>query len=112
MIFTMSVSEKGTSVVLAGSYSLETQYGVLEIPSGFSTDFASVPRAFWGIFPPFGRYSVAAVAHDYLYSTQALSRKAADDVFLYLMKKHNVGFVSRTIMYFAVRIFGGIAWRK
>lgn len=35
------------------------------VPKGFKTDLASVPRIFWTIFPPFGRYSRAAVLHDY-----------------------------------------------
>ena len=42
---------------------------VIEVPQGFETDFASVPRFFWRVVPPWGRYSPAAVVHDYLYST-------------------------------------------
>lgn len=35
-------------------------------PIGTVTDFASVPRIFWSIFPPDGRYTRAAIIHDFL----------------------------------------------
>jgi hypothetical protein len=38
------------------------------VPKGFETDFASVPRVFWTIIPPDGKYTKAAVVHDYLYN--------------------------------------------
>lgn len=30
---------------------------IIEVPAGFETDFASVPRLFWRVVPPWGRYS-------------------------------------------------------
>lgn len=39
---------------------------LIKVPVGFSTDLASVPRLLWSIFPPLGKYSKAAVIHDYL----------------------------------------------
>ena len=50
------------------------------VPAGFETDFASVPRAFWSVFPPYGPYTKSAVLHDWLYVTQpaGVSRKDAD----------------------------------
>lgn len=39
---------------------------VIEVPAGFVTDGASVPRLLWPLFPSWGRYSRAAVIHDYL----------------------------------------------
>lgn len=39
---------------------------LVEVPAGFVTDGASVPRAFWALLPVWGRYSRAAVVHDYL----------------------------------------------
>ena len=39
---------------------------VLDIPEGFLTDFASVPRCLWWILPlTDGQYDAAAVVHDY-----------------------------------------------
>jgi hypothetical protein len=38
----------------------------VEIPLGFLTDGASVPKIFWNIIPPWGRYGQAAIVHDWL----------------------------------------------
>src|SRR5262245_22776830 len=55
------------------------------VPDGFVTDFASIPRAFWTIYPRTGRYQWAAVVHDYLYWEQTLSREEADHILLEAM---------------------------
>lgn len=85
---------------------------IVEVPQGFETDFASVPRFFWRIVPPWGRYSPAAVVHDYLYATSKVTRAEADHVFLVLMERLGVPAWKRTIMYWAVRLFGGAAWNE
>lgn len=36
------------------------------IPKGYLTDGASVPRVFWSLLPPWGKYGQAVVVHDYL----------------------------------------------
>jgi hypothetical protein len=82
----------------------------IEVPQGFETDFASVPRFFWRIVPPWGRYSPAAVVHDYLYQSGKLARAEADWVFLTLMQRLGVPAWKRNVMYEAVRLFGGSAW--
>lgn len=84
----------------------------LSIPAGFETDFASVPRFFWRVVPPWGRYSPAAVVHDYLYRTGQVPRDLADRIFLNLMKRLGVPAWKRRVMYWAVRVFGGRSWRK
>jgi len=38
---------------------------VFTIPEGFKTDFASVPAAVQWLIPSYGRYTLAAVVHDY-----------------------------------------------
>ncbi len=38
----------------------------IEVPKGFVTDFASIPRALWVILHPTGRYGSAAIIHDYI----------------------------------------------
>ena len=54
----------------------------ITVPFGFVTDFASVPRLLWSLFPPIGRYGYAAVFHDFVYWEQdAITRKEADRVF-------------------------------
>lgn len=78
------------------------------VPEGFITDFASVPRLFWSILPPFGRYSKSAVLHDFLceeWKEGKNSRKFADDVFLESMKAVNVNSLVAYILYYSVRIY-------
>lgn len=82
------------------------------VPAGFETDFASVPRFFWRVFPPTGRYGKAAVLHDFLYRTGAVPRREADAIFFDAMKSLGVFFPTRWLMWLAVRVFGWTAYRK
>ena len=83
----------------------------VQVPRWFVTDFASVPRPLWVVFPRWGRYGNAAVIHDFMYYDQSRSRKEADDIFLEAMEVLEVGWVKRRVMHLAVRTFGWIAWR-
>mgnify|MGYP003393857503 CR=1 FL=1 len=78
----------------------------IDVPEGFVTDFASVPRPFWIIFPPDGQYTQAAVLHDFLYSEKKRKRAECDRIFLEAMTVLNVPPWKRWVMYLAVRIFG------
>ena len=84
----------------------------IHVPEGFSTDFASVPRLFWIIFPPDGQYTQAAVLHDYLYFSRIYKRKKSDLIFLEAMKVLKVSFWKRRTIYRAVRLFGWIPFNK
>ena len=107
----------------------------IRVEEGFVTDFASVPRIFWSVFPPFGRYTKAAVLHDRLcvafhnketwskltpeldklpsnYHNKVVTRKEADEVFLEAMKAIKVGKFTRTCLYYSVRLFGIIVYGK
>lgn len=83
---------------------------IIIVPKGYHTDFASVPRAFWPVFPPFGRYSPAAVIHDFLYGGRRRSRKECDKIFLEAMEVMEVNWITRHTMYRAVRMFGWAAY--
>jgi hypothetical protein len=82
----------------------------IDVPIGFLTDFASVPRPLWWLFPRWGKYGNAAVIHDFCYWEQKYSRKRADEILLEAMVVLEVGPVTRYIMYLAVWLFGWIAW--
>ena len=73
------------------------------------TDFASVPRPLWWILPRWGRYGNAAVIHDFCYWDQKRipKRKEADRIFLEAMSILRVGWLTRHVMYLAVRIGAG-----
>lgn len=82
---------------------------VLRVPKGFVTDFASIPRGLWNIFPPMGKYNGAAIVHDYLYRKTIWDRSLCDAVFREAMQALGVNWLSRTLIYRAVRLFGGHA---
>jgi len=104
--------ESGRSAVLAEPFMvLSSKRKPITVPKGFKTDFASVPRFFWRILPPWGKYSEAAVVHDFLYSIGSMTRLLADKEFKYLMMRIGVSWWKRNVMYLAVRMFGYIAWK-
>ncbi|EJQ8214212.1 DUF1353 domain-containing protein [Salmonella enterica] len=79
---------------------------VISVPAGFVTDLASVPRVFWILLPPDGKYAKAAIIHDYLYDNALRTKKEADKIFLDGMTVLGVPRWKRTVMYWAVRMFG------
>lgn len=94
---------------------------LLSVPSGYVTDFASVPPLLWSFFPPIGKYNRAAVVHDFLYDMQYRekelgeyeARKFADDEFLRIANRiDEKNRVRHYLMFLMVRWFGRAAWRK
>ncbi|MFO1219650.1 MAG: DUF1353 domain-containing protein [Burkholderiaceae bacterium] len=81
------------------------------VPAGFVTDLASIPRVFWSILPPDGRYTFPAIVHDYLYWTRTLKdREDADLVLKYGMEDMSVRALTVTAIHQAVRLGGGGPW--
>lgn len=84
------------------------------VPAGFVTDGASVPRPLWSVLPTWGRYSRAAVIHDFLCRAvaegkphpQAPDRKTADAIFYEAMAVCGVNGAVRLTMWAAVRAAG------
>ena len=85
---------------------------IINVPIGTYTDFASIPRTLWAVFPRWGKYGNAAVIHDWMYWDQSRSRKEADDIFLEGMEVLQVPAWKRRAIYSAVRTFGRIAWNS
>lgn len=83
--------------------------GEIVVPQGFETDFASVPRGLWNLFPPDGSYTAAAVVHDFLYRKTIKRRATCDKVFLEAMKACGTNWLARRIIYTTVRAFGWAA---
>jgi hypothetical protein len=50
---------------------------VVNVPPGFVTDFASVPRPVWFWIAPWGRHGRAAIVHDFLYRNGSVTDVAA-----------------------------------
>lgn len=98
----------------------------ITVPSGATTDLASIPRVVSNILPPDGPWTKAAVVHDFLYRTKGtcvfggvryytgrnrdFTRAEADGVLREAMKVVGVGVVSRSIIWAAVRAGGWRGW--
>jgi hypothetical protein len=83
------------------------------VPAGFTTDFASVPRVFAWLLPRYGRYTKAAILHDWLWSEarhRRFSRSDADGIFRRAMRELGVPFLRRWLMWGAVR--WGTVWKS
>ena len=100
------VGELGYDVGEVGSYDHVT------VEVGFQTDFATIPRLFWIVLPRWGRYGNAAVVHDWLYWIQSRSRRDADYIFREAMGVLGVRAIAKFAIYWAVRLFGWLAWYR
>jgi hypothetical protein len=96
----------------------------VHIPKGFVTDFASIPRGLWNLFPPAaGKHSKPAVVHDAMYKTgccsvdgcpdpRPMTRGECDDIFKEAMGVAGVNWLAKQIIYAGVRVGGWRAWAK
>lgn len=84
----------------------------VQVPKGFVTDFATIPRAFWSLLRPDGEYAHAAVIHDYLYWSQTTSKEVADSIFKLAMEDLNVAPATVATLYNAVKLLGDQAWQE
>lgn len=87
-------------------------FRTVNVPEGFVSDLASVPRLFWEVMRPEGRYAYAAVVHDYLYWSQDRSKEEADQIFKFALEDSKVDATTISALYTAVDILGRSAWDK
>ena len=85
-------------------------YKRVDVPVGFVTDFASIPRVFFSMLRPDGNYTFAAIVHDFLYWSQDRSRDEADDIFRLSMQDLSIPSITIEAIYMGVRRFGESAW--
>jgi len=85
-------------------------YNVL-VPKNFTTDGASVPRAFWWLFPPNRTdYLPCAIIHDYL-CNKGEYRKA-DEYFKQCLEEINIPKWQRWLMVTAVVLYHTVRYPK
>jgi len=82
----------------------------IDVAIGFQTDFATIPRPFWVILPKWGRYGKITQNGRGMYWTQARPRREADAIFLEAMGVLDVSTPVKYVLFWAVRLFGGLAW--
>ena len=87
---------------------------IVQIPRGFVTDGASIPRCVWPIVgPPIrSNHFRAAVVHDWLCeNAQSYDERLMGDAkFFALLRKYGVPRWKRSVMYLAVRLAGWWTW--
>lgn len=106
---------KNSKFELISDYNYIIENRKIKVPKGFVTDFASVPRILYVFILPYGKHSSASLIHDWLYSKECnikTTRKEADRIFLKILKEDSVNIFKRRSMYFAVRLFGWICFRR
>ena len=86
-------------------------YQGITVPKGFTSDGASVPRPLWWFLPTWGRYSSAAIVHDYLCRETGKPRRIADSIFYDGMVECGVNVTVRWLIWLSVRVYS-IAARK
>ncbi len=90
--------------------------GLIRVPRGYCTDFASVPRLPLAYWITGGRATLPAIVHDHIYDCHPpeITREQADRVFLEAMhaRKDPKRRALRYVMYWGVRLGGGKAWRR
>lgn len=99
--------------ILSKDKTVESLGYSVTVKKGFDFDGASIPKWLWSIYgsPLNGNYVVASLIHDGLYASQKVSKSVSDKIFLDVMKQLNVGYIKRTSMYLAVKMFGGKDWK-
>lgn len=94
------------------------------VPRGYATDGASVPPAFRGILPVFGKHGSAVILHDWLceygyvwhmavdglVTKRHLTRKAIDDIFLEALEV--IDYSPTTISLVGLGLMAHRAWAK
>lgn len=104
--------------VLEPFFYVSKRFGTIEVPPGFMTDFASVPRPVWSYISPEDPVILyGSVVHDFLYSTRGgrgtprFSREEADEVLREAMLASCARTTQAWVVFRAVRLFGGSHWR-
>lgn len=99
---------------LNASIKVQIDGTTLDIPFGFKTDGASIPRFAWiTTGTPFAPEHIrAAVIHDWLYQSGTTNRSRADWYFWMLLRADGVSAYQAWKMYWALRLFGWLAWRN
>lgn len=84
----------------------------IEIPAGFKSDLASIPRPLWWVLASPWDIALEALFHDLFYQEQTVKRRVADQTLLSMMEDRSVPWAVRWTVYLGVRVGGWVAWRQ
>ncbi len=104
----------GTNFVLVDDldYKIERTGRTIRVPSGFVTDFASVPWYARSAISVLGRHSIPAIVHDYLYWEQRCAREQADAILFDAMDEYKSAAWQQWLVYYSVHWRAGGAWEE
>lgn len=91
---------------------IDSKYGTITVPTGFTTDYASIPRLGWSTLGAPEQYALASIVHDYLYEKKLFTRATADGIFYRGLIESGIDEIRAALFYAAVRCFGGISWNS
>ncbi len=101
--------------ILGGRLVVEVSDGRrIEIPNGFTTDGASVPgwaQKLTGWKPWDDPQRWGGIIHDWLYCERGTSKAHGDTVFRAVLVSEGAGWFKRKVMYAAVVVGGGSAYK-
>ena len=78
----------------------------------WTTDYGSIPMFAQNIFRKDGVYAPAYVVHDWIYTTEMFDRALCDMILCEMMQELGAWWLTRNIVYEAVRLGGGFTWDK
>lgn len=90
-------------------------FGRIEVPAGFETDLASVPKILQALSRKFdsdGQSRRPAVVHDWFYTSHLVDRKTADKFLRAALIAEGVPSFVAGVYYSGVRMFGSSFWSK
>lgn len=98
---------------LCSDFMVRVDHTIYNIPKGFKTDLASVPRLLWAFYAPQDARTIpAAILHDYMYRFNVnVTRKQADDIFFHALVKGGTSHRTAIKYYLGVRCFGRSSFR-
>lgn len=95
----------------------ELVFGEIVVPKGFVTNYASIEvlhniflYPLYALVAGYGNY--ASTVHDYLYHTQAFSRKECDRIFYDALRAEGVAKWRAAIFWMGVRLGGSKAYNR
>jgi len=85
----------------------------LTVPTGFVTDYSSIPWIFRFVVR-WSKVDIAGVVHDWLYYTGSVTRKEADRTWRQIARagKHRANWLQAWLCWIGLWIGGACSWRR
>lgn len=99
---------------LVKDYEYQCGFGAVNVPKGYITNGANIPRVFWSIYPPNSpEYLSAVVVHDYLCDNAETYEDyvLADNIFFMALKELGVGVMKSALFYLSCKTYHYIKYK-